>query len=199
MILEESNPKTIDLAVKSLKNGEIIIFPTDTIYGIACDASNDVAINNLYNFKKRDKKKALAIFLKNKEQISKNFTLNDLENKIINKYIPGAITMILNPKKNNQFSKFLNENGQNLGVRIPNHKFCLDLLGKFNGVLAVSSANISNEEYKDNVDLIEKKFQNKVKLIIKGNINSKLASTILKVEDNKIMILRQGLIQPEIP
>ncbi|MDA7705212.1 L-threonylcarbamoyladenylate synthase [Rickettsiales bacterium] len=198
MILNENNEEAIINSINQLNSGKLIILPTDTIYGIAAKAEDDLAVQKIYDAKKRSKNKAIAIFLKNIEQIEQKFYLNDIEKKIIKKYLPGAVTIILKPK-NNKFSKFLNQNNDNLAVRIADNKFCLDLLDKFNGAIAVSSANISGQKEINNINLLQKEFGDKIDLIITGKINPEsLASTIIQVTNNKINILRQGLVQIKI-
>ena len=194
MILNEDNSDSVNLAAKLLKSNGLVILPTDTIYGIAADANSDSAIQKIYNLKKRSKKKPIAIFLKNIIEIEKNFILNDLEREIIQKYIPGAITIILRPKKNNKFSKLLNQNNDSVAVRIPNHKFCLKLLNEFSGPIAISSSNVSGQKEINNINLLEKQFNNDVDLIIEGELGKEqIASTIIKIENNEVKILRQGL------
>lgn len=194
MILNEDNSNSVNLAAKLLKSNGLVILPTDTIYGIAANANSDSAIQKIYNLKKRSKKKPIAIFLKNIIEIEKNFILNDLEREIIQKYIPGAITIILRPKKNNKFSKLLNQNNDSVAVRIPNHKFCLKLLNEFSGPIAISSSNVSGQKEINNINLLEKQFNNDVDLIIEGELGKKqIASTIIKIENNEVKILRQGL------
>ena len=194
MILNEDNSDSVNLAAKLLKSNGLVILPTDTIYGIAANANSDSAIQKIYNLKKRSKKKPIAIFLKNIIEIEKNFILNDLEREIIQKYIPGAITIILRPKKNNKFSKLLNQNNDSVAVRIPNHKFCLKLLNEFSGPIAISSSNVSGQKEINNINLLEKQFNNDVDLIIEGELGKKqIASTIIKIENNEVKILRQGL------
>ena len=78
MILNENDNQAINLAVKSIKSGNLIIFPTDTIYGIAADANDDLAVKKIYDLKERNSNKPIAIFLKNISEIEKYFQLNDL-------------------------------------------------------------------------------------------------------------------------
>lgn len=194
MILSENDDATIKSAIKSLKSDNLIILPTDTIYGIAANAKSDIAVQKIYDIKKRSSNKAIAIFVKNIQEIEDNFYLNNLERKFITKYFPGAVTIILKPKKN-KLSKFLNQNDDSLAVRIPNHKLCLKLLEKFNNMMAVSSSNISGMAAIRGINLLQTKFGNKVDLIIEGGFsNDYLASTVVKIEGKEIKILRQGKI-----
>jgi L-threonylcarbamoyladenylate synthase len=194
MILSENNDAAIKSAITSLTSNNLIILPTDTIYGIAANAKSDIAVQKIYDIKKRSKNKAIAIFVKNIQEIENNFYLNDLERKIINQYFPGAVTIILKPKKN-KLSKFLNQNDDSLAVRIPNHEFCLKLLEKFDDIMAVSSSNISGMASIKDINLLQNKFDDKVNLVIEGKISEDyLASTIIKIEGEAIKILRQGKI-----
>jgi L-threonylcarbamoyladenylate synthase len=194
MILSENNDAAIKSAITSLTSNNLIILPTDTIYGIAANAKSDIAVQKIYDIKKRSKNKAIAIFVKNIQEIENNFYLNDLERKIINQYFPGAVTIILKPKKN-KLSKFLNQNDDSLAVRIPNHEFCLKLLEKFDDIMAVSSSNISGMASIKDINLLQNKFGDKVNLVIEGKISEDyLASTIIKIEGEAIKILRQGKI-----
>jgi L-threonylcarbamoyladenylate synthase len=194
MILEENNDAAIRLAIKSLQLDNLIILPTDTIYGIAANAKSDIAVQKIYDIKKRNKNKAIAVFVKNIQEIENNFYLNNLERKFITKYFPGAATIILKPKKN-KLSKFLNQNDDSLAVRIPNHQFCLKLLEKFDDIMAVSSSNISGMTAIRDINLLQTKFGDKVDLIISGEFSKDyLASTIVKIEGKEVKVLRPGKI-----
>lgn len=199
MILKESDDKSVSIALDIIKSNNLLILPTDTIYGIAADANSDIAIRKIYDLKKRSNKKPIAIFLKNIQEIEQNFILNDLERKIIRKYTPGAITIILKTKKNSKFSKLLNQNDDSLAVRIPDQEFCLKLLVNYNNAIAVSSSNISGEKEINDVKQLQKKFKDKINLIVEGRISdNQISSTIVKIESGQLKILRQGLVRIEI-
>tara|TARA_Y100000389_G_scaffold57542_1_gene53575 strand:+ start:5584 stop:6183 length:600 start_codon:yes stop_codon:yes gene_type:complete len=199
MILKESDDKSVSIALDIIKSNNLLILPTDTIYGIAADANSDIAIRKIYDLKKRSNKKPIAIFLKNIQEIEQNFILNDLERKIIRKYTPGAITIILKTKKNSKFSKLLNQNDDSLAVRIPDQEFCLKLLVNYNNAIAVSSSNMSGEKEINDVKQLQKKFKDKINLIVEGRISdNQISSTIVKIESGQLKILRQGLVRIEI-
>ena len=199
MILKESDDKSVSIALDIIKSNNLLILPTDTIYGIAADANSDIAIRKIYDLKKRSNKKPIAIFLKNIQEIEQNFILNDLEKKIIRKYTPGAITIILKTKKNSKFSKLLNQNDDSLAVRIPEQEFCLKLLVNYNNAIAVSSSNMSGEKEINDVKQLQKKFKDKINLIVEGRISdNQISSTIVKIESGQLKILRQGLVRIEI-
>ncbi len=199
-ILTETNPDAIKIAAEILKNDGVICFATETVYAIACDASSDLAVRKLYEIKKRDPKKPIAVFTSDLKTAKEFLEFNSIEESIAKKFMPGMVTIILNKKSNpNQkikVSKLLNNNDQSLGLRIPNHKFCLELLNEFQGIIAATSANISASEAAINFEQTLNYFQNKVDLIIDGGIcTHKMASTVLRIEDDKIKIIRPGLIE----
>lgn len=185
----------INQAIEILKSGGIGIFPTDTVYGIGCDFSNTVSLNNLYKAKVRDYSKPINILVSRKDMIYKYVkNVSSIEETLINKFWPGPLTIIFN--KTDLVPDLLTSGLNTVGIRMPNNKVCLDLIDTLGKPLATSSANISNEEPTNyiNENLI-KKFKNKVDFILDfGKIDSGISSTIIKVENNKINILREGPI-----
>ena len=197
MIINQKDPNSILQAVKILNSGGVIAFATDTIYGIACDANNEKAVKKLYKLKKRDEEKAIAVFVKDLDIARKIAIFDDLSLKIANKFLPGALTLILPKKDNNKISNLVNKNNQYIGIRIPNHEFSLKLLEKFSGILAVTSANIADQKPAENILQIQQYFLDDIDLIIDAGVLENKSSTIVKVNNDKIQILREGLITQE--
>lgn len=193
-IISEKDKDAADLANQFLREGKVISFATDTIYGIAVDASNDEAVERLYEIKKRDQKKPIAIFVPNLEMAEEIFIFDDLAKKVAKKFLPGALTLVLETKEQalEILSAKLNSNGDKfIGFRIVDSFFVQKLFEKFNGILAVSSANISGSSPAKNADEFEK-FLPEVDLLIVGEVSGKIASTVAKIIDGKINIIRQG-------
>ncbi|MFT6076852.1 MAG: L-threonylcarbamoyladenylate synthase [Myxococcota bacterium] len=195
--IKESDPQASQIATKILKNDGIICFATETVYALACNAASDIAVSKIYKIKERDSKKPIAVFVKDQKIAEKFLHFNEKEKKLSNHFMPGMITLILR-KKDSDVSELkvspLLSKDENLGLRIPDHKFCLDLLNKFDGIIAATSANPSNQDPAINFIQAKKYFNNKVDLIIDGGICiHKMASTVLKVE-KKINIIRSGAI-----
>ncbi len=199
IIITEQSENAAEIAAQALKNNQIICFATETVYALACDASSDIAVAKLYKIKDRDIKKPIAIFVRDLSMARKFLKFNPIEDKIAENFIPGMITLVLDKKTNLDqeisVSPLLNNGDNSLGLRIPNHKFCLKLLAAFDGVIAATSANISNQESAINSLQVRKYFGDKIDLIIDGGIcQYKISSTVLRVNDNQINILREGLI-----
>lgn len=198
-ILKESDKSAVKTVIEVLKNDGIVCFATETVYALACDASSDIAVAKLYELKKREENKPIAVFVSDIKTAKKFLEFNDLEEQIAKKFMPGMITLILKQKQNKRSkskpSLLLNKGGKDLGLRIPNHQFCLKLLSKFGGIIAASSTNISGEDPAIDFKTAKKYFSESVDLIIDGGVCShKIASTILKIENGKIKIVREGLI-----
>ncbi len=198
IILKQSDTDVFKIAAEILRNDGVICFATETVYALACNGSSDLAVAKLYKIKKRNLKKPIAVFVKDLLVAKEFLHFNKTEDAIAKKFMPGMITLVLKKKpieeQKIKVSLLLNNNDQNLGLRIPDHKFCLELLNEFNGVIAATSANLSDQEASVSFEGAMQYFQNKVDLIIDGGIcANKISSTVLKIEDG-IKIIRSGLI-----
>lgn len=194
---ENITEEALNEIIEILKNDGIIIFPTETVYGIGCNALSSIGIDKIYKVKNRPLDKHLNIFVSNTNEINKYaYVTFKLEEKIINNYMPGAITIIL--KSKNVLNSIAFED-DTIGIRIPDNKIMLELLNRIDFPLATTSANISGKMSNINIDSLIKDFDDKVDAIIDGGQSTLgLASTIVKVEDDEIKILRQGSVYIEI-
>ena len=117
---------TIQKAIEILKNGGIIIYPTDTCYGIGVDATNKEAIKKMINLKGRNFKKPISIIVKNFKMAQEICEFNLQAKKIFKKYLPGPLTLILKKKKNiYQLPNILTAGKQKIGIRMPKNKIAL--------------------------------------------------------------------------
>ena len=191
---KEINKKELDNCVEILKNGGIVIFPTETVYGIGANAFIEDSVKKIYEIKNRPNEKPVSILVSNIDEISKYAIIsNDIERKIINKFMPGPITIIL--KKKNGVFDYVSSGKDTIGVRIPDNNIILEILKKFNLPIVAPSANISGMPSGIDANEILKDFNGKVDICIDGG-KAKLGegSTIVQVIDNKPVILRQGKI-----
>jgi L-threonylcarbamoyladenylate synthase len=200
LIIDQYHQDAISLAIEKLKNGKVIAIPTDTVYGLAVDAKNFEAVENLYRLKKREKNKPLAIFLKNLEQIKKLFIIEDITKKLIEKYLPGKLTIVckIKDKTDIKLAKNLNEIDDDfLGFRVVDSFFIKKLFNEFDVILAVTSANISGNKVANSPSEIIKIFP-QIELIISGDLLENSASTVVKVNNSQIEIIRSGAIEIEL-
>lgn len=189
--------KELKEVIEVLDNDGLVIFPTETVYGIASKATSLKAVDKLYEAKKRPRDKAINIMVGDSKDISKYAKINsEIEAKIIEEFMPGGITLILD--KVADFGKGFTLSNNTIGVRIPNNTIALKILKNISFPLTVPSANISNKPSGTEVNDIIDDFKNTVDIIIDGGKSvDSIPSTIVRVEDNKINILRQGKISED--
>lgn len=191
----EKDEKNIDEIKKILENGGVGIIPTDTVYGLCANALNKEAIKRIYKIKKRDLNKSLVLFVKDKEDIESYGVVDSLSKKIIDKLIPGEITLVLK-KKDPSFSISL-KSFETIGFRIPNDVFIIKLLDSLSFPLATTSANISGEKTPKDLDGLKKIFDGIVDFIVDGGELGEVPSTVIEVRNDKVNILREGKIKKE--
>lgn len=183
--------------LETLKEGKIAIIPTDTVYGLVGDATNESVIKNIYEVKKRDKNKPLLILVSDLEMLKDYIkSLKDLEEKIINKFWPGPLTILLS--KNENVSNTLTSNKDSVGVRLPDKEDLRCLISKLGKPIIATSANITGKETITNISELEPAIKDNVDLIIDDGTINAISSTIIKVQNNKIIFLREGLLTNDI-
>ena len=185
----------INKIVEEIKKGNLVITPTDTVYGILADALNKEAIDKVFIAKKRENKPLLIIMTKDMldtyiEDIS------SLEQELIKRYLPGKLTILL--KKNKLIDDSVTCGSPLVGVRIPNHSDLLEIIQRVGHPLISTSANISNQETITSVEKIDPDLLKYISYIEDGGIIKESSSTIIQVKDNRIQILREGELTPLI-
>jgi len=171
---------------------ELIIFPTDTVYGIGASLYDLDNIKKIYEIKGRSFNKQLPVLCSSIEQIEKFAVFDESALKLAKAFWPGGLTLILKSKE--EYYQFSGE--ETIGVRIPNHKLALELLEKF-GPLKTTSINDSGDAPLNDYETIYKKYNNKVSYIYKNNEESLgLSSTIINLV-GEVKVLRLGSITLE--
>ena len=181
---------------KLLKKGKLVIFPTETVFGIGADATNSKAITKIYKIKKRPLSNPLICHFKNLSQIKEHFILTKLDYKIAKLYWPGPLTLILEKKQISKISSKISNNTLYVGCRIPKNKTALQLLRKLDFPLAAPSANLSTKVSTTRYTDIDERLKNKI-FVLKGKSSLGLESTVIQTKKNTINILRQGSISEE--
>lgn len=182
---------------KIIKNGGIVIFPTETVYGIGTNGFNEESIRKIYELKKRDFNKPISLLVSNMEMVKMiSEDISDLEYALMEEFFPGPFTIIL--KKKEVVPDILTANGDTVGVRMPSGEIAKKLIEYAEVPIATPSANISGKPSGTNINNIIKDFEGKVDYIIdSGESKLGVASTIVKVVDNVPHILREGSITKE--
>ncbi len=187
----------LKIPAKIIKEGGIVIFPTETVYGIGTNGLNKEAIKKLYEVKQRPLNKPISLLVSNIEmvnQVAKN--ISKLEYKIMQNFFPGPLTIIL--EKKDIVPDILTANTNTVGIRMPSGEIARKLIEYAGIPIATPSANISGKPSGTNIKDIQKDFEGKVDYFI-DNGESKLGipSTIVRVINNEVHILRQGSISKE--
>ena len=189
------DPKAIPTAKQVLQDGGTIVFPTDTIYGIAADTFNPVSLNKLYEIKERSEDKALPVLIGEISQLENLvLALSNTVLQIAEAFWPGALTLILpkGPEVPPELSPY-----PTIGVRMPNLDFTLRLLTE-TGPLATTSANLSGGPNPTNVQDVREQLGDRPDLILDGGSTpGPVASTVLDLSSPQVKILRQGPISLE--
>ena len=191
----------LDIIIKTLKEeGKVVAIKTDTVYGLVCNAFDKKSTDKIYRIKNRERRKALSIFLKNTSEVEKYVDEDNLTpsvKRIMEKYWPGALTIIF--KKRDDTFDDITQGVSGIGIRIPNDNDLLYVLDNLDFPLAQTSCNISGEKEYKNADEIREKLGDLVDLIVDGGeIKDNMPSTILSVECNETIILRDGAIKLDV-
>ncbi len=182
--------KITKIAGKSIKEGKILICPTDTVYGLIADATNKKAVKKIFQIKKRSFKKPIPIFVKDIKMAKRIAKINQNQEKFLRKVWPGKVTIRLRRKGN---KKLYGVDKKTIALRIPKYKFLKILLEKLDFPLVQTSANISREppviNIKEALEMFDKK-KNKPTLIIDGGVLENKQSKLIDLTTNPPKVLR---------
>ncbi|MDE0741297.1 MAG: L-threonylcarbamoyladenylate synthase [Candidatus Poseidoniia archaeon] len=182
---------SIEEAREAIRNGGIVIYPTDTVLGMGCDPFNQTAVDKLFEIKGKQSD-GLSIMLNNKKEIYNYCEVNKKYEKIISDFLPGPITLIMKSKKN--FAKGVTKNG-NIAIRIPLNKTANDL-AKDRPVIT-TSANIHGEKIAVTIKEAKILFQNNC-YYLDGDKPTNIESTIIDLSKNRPEIRRIGALYSTI-
>ena len=187
----------LNKAAELIKQGKIVVFPTETVYGIGTNGLDEQAVKRLYEIKQRPFDKPISLLVSNMEMvnnIAKDIT--EIEYKIMEKFFPGPLTIIL--KKKDIVPDIVTAGQETVGVRMPAGKIARELVEMSGVPIAAPSANMSGEPSGTDFENVKKDFEGKADFFIDGGISEiGISSTLVKVVDDKIQILRQGSITLE--
>lgn len=184
----------IKTAAKILKQGGLVAFPTDTVYGLGADAFNVYAVKKIFQVKKRLTNKPLIILIANKKtvyKLAKNVSIN--AKKLINKFWPGPLTIVF--KKSQIVPEIITGNLDTVGIRMPDNKIALNLIKEAKTPIVTTSANISGKLSPTCSRHVKQNLNGKIDMIIDGGKTKiGVASTIVDLTKNIPILLRPGSI-----
>lgn len=187
----------IDKIVSVVDSGGLVITPTDTVYGIMGDSLEESVIRKVYSVKRRTFSKPLILLMSDVEMIKKYTSdISDVEWDLINHFLPGLVTIIL--KKNNLVNPLITSNSDYVGIRIPNNRELINIIEKLGRPVISTSANISDSDVITRVDMISDELLSGIDYVYDGGEINNLSSTIIRVVDGKLVILRRGELADEV-
>lgn len=189
---ENPNLKEIDKVVKVLQDGGLVIYPTDTIYAIGCDALNVRAVEKICQIKGVNPQKSnLSIICNDLSNISEYAKVDNATFKLMKKNLPGPFTFIL--PTSNELPKIY-KNKKEVGIRIPDNNIIRELVKELNNPIMTMSIHDEDDiiEYSTDPELIHEKYEHLVDIVIDGGFGSTEPSTIINCTSGEFEIIRQG-------
>ena len=190
----------IALAGKAIRNGELVAFPTETVYGLGADATNDLAIKKIYQAKGRPPNNPLIVHLASKSMAEKYGLFDDNAHILADSLWPGPLTIVLPLRQNTRLAPSITTNLPTIALRVPAHSTSLDIIKSAGVPIAAPSANRSGRISPTTASHVLKDLNRKIALIIdSGSCQFGIESTVIMTKNNSISILRPGAIsQTEI-
>jgi L-threonylcarbamoyladenylate synthase len=191
--MEKLTEKDIDIAAKVLRNGEILVFPTETVYGIGVVFDSPSAFEHLVQTKKRPPSKPFALMCSSLKQAYQYIDVDSKAKAVMEAFLPGELTVLVHAKKDLPTHVTLGTGI--IGIRVPASEYVQKLIAKVGKPCLVTSANISGQPTSTSYEEVLPIFDGLVGGIVKGECTSLLASTIVDLtDDSNIKLVRQGKI-----
>ena len=186
--IDDVDETVISEAIKVLADGGVVLYPTDTVYGLGANIFDNSAVKRVFKIKQRSLLKPLSILISDVEAIDLVAKVSLSQKEVINNYLPGPYTFIL--KKNPVVPRVVTSGSSYVGVRVPDNDIARSLASIF--PITTTSANVSDDEMLSTPDEIIKQLDCDVDLVIDvGELKSKRASMIVDLSDNDIRIIRR--------
>jgi len=191
---ENPNEKTIQQVVDVLRKGGIIIYPTDTVYGLGCDITNHKAIEAIAKLRRIKPEKANFSFICYDLSHISDYTkpIDTTVYRVLKKALPGPFTFIFNASKN--VPKLLSSNKQTVGIRVPDNNIARCIVKELGNPILSTSIKDDDEiiEYSTDPELIYEKYQDQVDLVIDGGYGGNIASTVVDCTSGDFEVIREG-------
>lgn len=188
-------PRLIERVVECLRNGGLIIYPTDTVYAMGCDIHNNRAVERLSHVKgMKVKKNNFSIICHDLSHIAEYAKVSNLVFKTMKKVLPGPYTFIL--PATNHLPKTLQTNRKSIGIRVPNHPIPYEIISALGNPIITTSLKDDNDtfiEYPNDIGVIYEQNKNRVDMIIDGGWCGIIASTVIDANTDAMEVVREGL------
>lgn len=191
-ILNAHNPDSIEQSAIALQNGLVVIYPTDTIYGLGADATNPEAVEKIFEIKKRTSEKALSICIADSEDIQTYAHITPLAEKLISHFLPGPLTLVL--EKKDTLAENLSSDAT-IGIRIPQNDIVRNIIREAGCPITATSANISGETVDATVSDIATSFNSlNIPCALNAGPLSGEPSTVIDARNETPVLLREGAL-----
>lgn len=188
------DPRRIEYIVKALRDGAVIIYPTDTVYGMGCDIHNTRAVERVARIKGiKPAKNDFSFICFDLSHIADYARVSNQAFKLMKKVLPGPFTFIL--EATGSVPKILNASKKTVGIRVPDNDIPRQIVHELGNPIITTSIRDEDEiiEYSTDPELIFEKFQNLVDIVVDGGYGGNVASTIIDATNDDFSIIRQGL------
>lgn len=195
--INPSKPNDTEIAqvINCLRDGGIIIYPTDTVYGIGCDINKQRAVERICKLKGLDPDKAHFSFICHNLSHISDFTrpISTSTYKLMKKALPGPFTFVL--EGNNNVPKLFKSKRKTVGIRVPDNLICLEIVKQLGNPIMSSSVHDDDEliDYTTDPEMIYEKYKDKVDIVIAGGYGNNEPSTVVDCTTDDFVILRQGM------
>lgn len=183
----------VELVVSALRRGEVVVIPTDTVYGLAADPTSPDAMRRLFALKERPQGVPVAVLIGSFDQARRLVEITPTFQALADAHWPGALTIVANQNPQRDQQLHLGE-VTTVGVRLPDHDLIAACAKAF-GPIAATSANHHGEPTITDPAELEASFGDEVELIIDGGVLDGIASTVVKVTTDRPEVLRQGVVR----
>jgi tRNA threonylcarbamoyl adenosine modification protein (Sua5/YciO/YrdC/YwlC family) len=187
---DNPQPRYLKAAVGVLEEGGLLIYPTDSVYGLGCDLFNKGAVEKIYQSKGNDKRKLLSFICPDLKGIAEYAYVSNATYKIMRRLLPGPYTFILNATK--QVPRILLEKRKTIGIRVPDNVVCQALLSEFGRPIISTSACLHDQGYLADPEEIAATFSHLVDLFLDTGAGGLEPSTIIDFTEDEPVVIRQG-------
>jgi len=196
-IISAKRKRAVTEAAQTILNGGVIIYPTETIYGLGANALESQIVEKVFSIKERNKSNPILVLIPDRSALDElTLGISEAAEKLMNKFWPGPLTIVF--KAAPIVSPILTAGSGKIGIRISSDDFCRELLNVCKIPITSTSANLSGEPNANSIAMINQKVLDSVDLIVDaGTLTSQTPSTVVEATKGKVELVREGAIQYE--
>ncbi|MDY0384839.1 L-threonylcarbamoyladenylate synthase [Trichlorobacter sp.] len=187
---DNPQPRLIAQVARSLQDGGVIAYPTDTTYGIGCSIFNKKGLERIYQVKQRDKRKPFSFICSDLAEVSRYARLTNMAFKAMKRCLPGPYTFVLEASR--EVPDLLTTRQKTVGIRIPDNRICMAIVQQLGAPIVTTSANLTGEEPVGDPFEIQRIFGNGLDLVVDGGLLTTDVSTVISMIGDRPEVLRQG-------